>query len=126
VLKKTIFSLAIGWTILIAFLCLVKFNNLPTFSVSNIDKYVHFSLHFVFTFLWGYYSWLAKNNWQMKQILIVIAISLFYGIAIEILQETCTKTRHADINDVLANSVGALAAFVFFYILKERVLKHKS
>ena len=120
VLKNAIFSLAISWTILIAVLCLVKFSNLPSFGVSGADKYVHFTFHFVFTILWGFYSWAKLNDITISKIGRVVILSFCYGILIEILQEIFTKTRHADIFDVLANGTGALVALVFFVLIKRQ------
>lgn len=120
VLKKAIFSLAIGWTILIAFLCLVKFTDLPSFGVSVVDKYVHFTFHFVFTMFWGIYYWLKYNEIKISKNVLVLLASLFYGILIEILQETFTETRHADVYDVMANLLGALVAFGLFVIIKKQ------
>jgi len=120
VLKNAIFSLAIGWTILIAVLCLVKFTDLPSFGVSGADKYVHFTFHFVFTILWGFYLWAKLNEITISKIGRVVILSFCYGILIEILQEIYTKTRHADIFDVLANATGALAALVFFVLIKRQ------
>ena len=42
--------------------------------------------------------------------------SLFFGIAIELIQQYVTTTRNADIIDVLANSTGA--TFAVLLILK--------
>jgi VanZ family protein len=123
VLKNAIFSLAIGWTILIAVLCLVKFSNLPSFGVSGADKYVHFTFHFVFTILWGFYSWAKLNDITISKIGRVVILSFCYGILIEIFQEIYTKTRHADIFDVLANGTGALVALVFFVLIKRQKLQ---
>ena len=120
VLKNAIFSLAISWTILIAVLCLVKFSNLPSFGVSGADKFVHFTFHFVFTILWGFYSWAKLNEITIAKIGSVVILSFCYGILIEILQEIFTKTRHADIFDVLANGIGALVALVFFVLIKRQ------
>ena len=120
VLKKAILGLASGWTVLIAVLCLVKFTDLPTFGVSGADKYVHFTFHFVFTMLWGFYYWLKLNEREITKIVHVVIISLCYGILIEILQETCTTTRHADIFDVMANLTGATSALVLFVLIKRR------
>ena len=120
VLKNALFSLAISWTILIAVLCLVKFTDLPSFGVSGADKYVHFTFHFVFTILWGFYSWAKLNDITISKIGRVVILSFCYGILIEILQEIYTKTRHADIFDVLANGTGALAALVFFVLIKRQ------
>ena len=119
-LKKLVFSLAIGWTFLIAVLCLVKFNNLPSFGVSEADKYVHFTLHFVFTVLWGFYSWVKQNERTLSKIVRVFVISFCYGILIEIMQDAYTTTRHADIFDVLANLAGALFALALFVLIKSK------
>jgi len=118
--KKTIFGLAVCWTALIGVLCLMKFGELPTVHVSGVDKYVHFTFHFVFTMLWGYYLWLKQDKTDLKLIVKVLLISLSYGILIEFLQETCTTTRHADIFDVLANLTGTAAALFFFILYKKR------
>ncbi len=120
VLKKAAFGLAIGWTVLIAVLCLVKFNDLPSFGVSGADKYVHFTLHFVFTILWGFYSFKKRNEIALNKIATIFVISFCYGILIEILQETCTATRHADLIDVIANGAGATMALVLFVLIKKR------
>jgi VanZ family protein len=119
VLKKIVFSLAICWTVLIAFLCLVKFGKLPAIPVSEADKYVHFAFHFVFTLLWGNYIWIKNKSNEMKLIVKVLLVSLLYGILIEFLQETLTTTRHADIYDVLANATGATTALGFFLLVKK-------
>ncbi|MGL2965714.1 VanZ family protein [Flavobacterium sp. XGLA_31] len=118
-LKKTLKALAIGWTAVIAVLCLVKFGKLPTIPLSGADKYVHFTFHFIFTLLWGHVLWLGQNSRSLKIIAKVVAVSLVYGILIEFLQETCTLTRHADILDVLANLSGAVMAFLVFVFLKK-------
>jgi len=125
VLKNVIFGLAISWTVLVAFLCLVKFNDLPSFGVSGADKYVHFTFHFVFTLLWGYYIFLSQHELELKKIGIIIFISLCYGILIEFLQEVYTTTRHADVLDVLANLSGATFAYLVFLIIKNSKLKFK-
>jgi glycopeptide antibiotics resistance protein len=120
VLKNAIFSLAIGWTILIAVLCLVKFTDLPSFGVSGADKYVHFTFHFVFTMLWGFYLWAKLNEITISKIGRVVILSFCYGILIEILQEIYTMTRHADIFDVMANGTGALVSLFFFVLIKRQ------
>lgn len=117
---KTLLGLAIGWTVLIAVLCLFKFTNISSFGISEADKYVHFALHFVFTILWGLYAWKKQNKMRLNKIAIIVVISLCYGILIEILQETCTTTRHADIFDVLANASGATIALVVLVLIKKR------
>ncbi|HNP33708.1 MAG TPA: VanZ family protein [Flavobacterium sp.] len=116
--KKASLILAIGWTLLIAVLCLIKFSNLPSLGVSGADKYVHITLHFGFTLLWGIYSRQKHNEIVVPRIIKIVIASILYGILIEFLQETCTTTRHADIFDVLANLTGALIALAVFLISK--------
>ena len=123
VLKNVIFGLAVAWTALIAFLCLVKLNNLPSLGVSGADKYVHFTFHFVFTVLWGYYIFLNQHKLELKKIGLLVFISLCYGILIEFMQELFTTTRHADIFDVLANLTGATIAFSLLVIFKNNKSK---
>lgn len=117
-LKKTILSLAIGWTFLILVLCLVNFNDLPTVKVSGADKYGHFTFHLVFVLLWGYYSRLRQNQLVFRKLINIIIASFGFGILIEFLQETFTVTRHADILDVLANLSGAMTGFLIFVLIK--------
>ena len=44
----------------------------------------------------------------------VLSIAIVYGIVIEVLQYVLTENRTADFFDVLANSLGAILAFVLF------------
>lgn len=121
-LKKVSLVLAMGWTFIIAFLCLVKVNDLPSLgiSITSIDKYVHITFHFVFTMLWGFYSWKKRGIIEIKKIRNIFLISVGYGILIEIMQEEFTTTRHADLMDVTANCIGALIAVGIFLYLKKK------
>lgn len=112
VLKKSVFGLATFWTLSIAFLCLVKFNDLPSFGVSGMDKYVHFIFHFVFTLLWSVYFSLVFSKIEGKLLSKILLASLLYGIALEFLQNEFTATRKADVYDVIANFTGALVATI--------------
>ena len=120
-LKKAILVIALCWTLLIAILCLFRFNNLPSIAVTGADKYVHFTFHLIFTFLWGKYFWLRLNGQSIYTILKVGSVSIVYGIILEILQEVLTTTRHADIMDIAANFTGALVAFLLFIASKRSV-----
>lgn len=111
------------WTILIAVVCLVDFNKMPSISIKGADKYVHFSFYFIFTLLWFLYF--RKKNEQQDAILKIFIAALIFGSLIEIAQETFTTSRHADVYDILANTTGALVAIIIilFYklILKKRI-----
>jgi VanZ family protein len=123
--NKILLGLAIGWTTLIGVLCLIKSRELPSIHIIGIDKFVHFTLHFVFTMLWGGYALEKQNATKLTNILLVVGCSLLYGILIEFLQETMTTTRHADIYDVFANLAGALTALLIFVVIKYTNTKSK-
>lgn len=107
--------LAILWTLIIAVLCLVSFNDLPSIGIkgSNIDKYIHFVFHFGFTMFWFLYL-KARNKVSLFKIFIA---SFLYGIAIEIAQGLFTTTRSADVLDVIANLCGSTIAIGMISLL---------
>lgn len=114
-LKYFYLLIAAGWTLLIAFVCLNTFSDLPSIGISGADKYVHGSLHFVFTILWFLYCKKISVDRQ-KTMLKVIGISLVYGVMIEVAQELFTVSRKADILDVVANTLGAVAAGILIVL----------
>jgi VanZ family protein len=125
VLKKTILGLAVGWTLLIAFLCLISFNDIPDIEVKSADKFVHAIFYFVLVMLWGIYSMLKLDEIRVPKIILLVIGAVLYGILLEVLQGTLTATRHADAIDVLANSIGALLALmVFLFIKRQQAQKH--
>lgn len=107
---------AIVWTIGITIASLVKLNNLPTVSIPGNDKTAHFVFYFVFFVLWyfGLKRFVKYNNFN----LILVLITLFYGICMEFFQAKFTTNRQADPFDVLANALGTFLGFftIFLYI----------
>lgn len=116
--KQLFFWGALFWTGIIAFFSLVQLNNIPLGSISNIDKYVHAFFHFVFTSLWFlFFKKQIKGTSISKPLVFSLMLSIFFGIAIEILQELYTATRHADVFDILANLTGATIAVIVILLL---------
>ena len=112
---------AIIWTITIAVLCLESSSDLPSVKVIGIDKIVHVTFHFVFVNLW--YLFFVNNNFTKNMnnlITKTFFLSLTYGVLIEIAQQLFTKTRQADVLDVLANITGAILAVILIKILSQR------
>ena len=115
---------ALLWAGVIAFFCLVQFNNVPLGNVSNLDKLVHAFFHFVLTILcFLFFQKHTSDINSLKPILVSFLFSVFFGIGIEIAQELLTTTRHADVFDVLANLSGAIlgVAFILLFDLKTKV-----
>lgn len=103
--------LALGWTVAIGVACLVQLSGLPNVPVENADKGVHFIMHFGFAFLWLMH--LQGSSFKpLSMVMMVLIASLVYGSVIEWAQQEFTANRMADARDVLANSLGALAASV--------------
>lgn len=101
---------ALLWALFVLVLCGMNGNSVPklTFSFTGIDKLAHF-------FLFGIQAWLILKPMQqnfkslnLKGALVAVALSISYGILVEILQATVFINRSYDYADMLANSIGAL------------------
>jgi len=113
VLKQFFLFAALFWTGVILFFCLENAQNIPQIAIPYIDKVVHVGFHFIFTILWFLYF---KKKFSSSNIIRLLSIawmgSLFFGIAIELIQQYVTTTRNADVIDVLANAMGATFAVI--------------
>jgi VanZ family protein len=112
--KDNFFVIAIGITISIAYLSLMKMPKVEV-NIGNIDKFYHSLAYFTLSFCW-LFSFYKKP--KLKNIIVISCI--IYGIIIEVLQDTVTLYRTGDFRDVLANTVGiVLGLFVYNQILKK-------
>lgn len=126
--NKIWFVLALCWTGIVGYYCLVNPSSLPTFTnlPPYFDKFVHICFHIGITFLWFLYFKSANKSKSVNQALMsAFLFSLFYGIVIEACQSMFTTNRTADVLDVLANSFGAVTV-VFFISLLQRIRKRKK
>jgi VanZ family protein len=109
--KQYLLVLALFWTGIILFFCLIKSSSIPTIKIQNLDKGVHVFFHFVFTTLWFLYFKKRYGEMQLGRILYnTFALSVIFGGCIEICQTVFTTTRSGEILDILANAAGALIA----------------
>jgi VanZ family protein len=109
--KYLLFLVALFWTGIVSYFCLVSSNEIPTIDIPNIDKCVHIVFHFTLTFFWFlFFSKHLKIESFIRPLLYAVVFSFVFGITIEILQELFTTTRSADVLDVLANTVGEITA----------------
>lgn len=122
--KQLYLVAALSWAGVIAFFCLVQLDTIPLGNVSNLDKLVHLFFHFVLTILWFLYLVKKINPINVRKAgLLAVLFSVFFGIAIEIVQEVFTLTRHGDVLDVFANVSGAICgvAVVILFQFRTRV-----
>mgnify|MGYP003606699734 CR=1 FL=1 len=109
--KFLLFTVALLWTGIVAYLCLIQSSDIPVINIPNLDKCIHTFFHLVFTFVWFlfFYKQLKLDS-VFKPLLISFLLSFLFGIGIEILQGLITTTRSADVLDGVANLIGALLA----------------
>ena len=111
---------ALVWALLIAFLCGMPGTSVPHVSwleFLSFDKFVHASLFFVLTTL-SYKGIYTKYNVEYLSTepvyFCALLMSIAYGGVLELLQSTIFVARSADIYDFFANSIGAVAASIYF------------
>lgn len=120
-MRKLNLSLALIWSLLIGIACLITFNADIGGKLPYKDKFVHFVFYFLFTILWfRTIDEILPRQALLKKLRNVFLLSFVYGVGIEICQGLFTKTRSADIFDVIANSIGGLTAVLLLYYYKNR------
>ncbi|MFY7670452.1 VanZ family protein [Tenacibaculum sp. MEBiC06402] len=112
---KTIFF-ALFITITIAVLSLVKVG-IQSINFTYLDKVEHFIAYFVLCFLW-----LVSIKKRGTKFAVILAVVL-YGILLEVLQSVLTDYRTFDYMDMLANTFGALFAFLAYKHIEKKHFK---
>lgn len=104
------------WALLILVLCLMPGRTLPQWDwadLFSLDKPVHAVLFGVFTVLLGRAFRLTKRNGPL--LLWAVLLSVAYGIGTELMQQLQALGRHGDVNDAIANTLGALAGAFYLW-----------
>nr|WP_299383309.1 VanZ family protein [Allomuricauda sp.] len=129
-LKRNIFTLFfVGWVLFLTTLSLFSFSDLDTGTVKipYADKITHFIFYFIFATL-ACMALRERSRGQMdigNAMWYGLVSAITYGIIIEVLQYTLTDDRMAELGDVIANTLGAIAGVLLikWYFSKERQLK---
>lgn len=88
----------------------------PNNDLFSADKFIHFGLFFVLSFLWMQ-AFIKQSSIPMLRFeggYYALLIGFIYSGLTEILQGLLFIQRSADLMDFLANSSGSLAGFLFF------------
>lgn len=108
---------AISWTLLLLVLCFIPGNEIPDLKVPFIDKWVHFVLFGIFSFLWLS----AFPGIGLPRLLLVLAAAILLGWLVELLQgQLKFLGRNQDNMDTLADSIGGLLGVLLFAFLWKR------
>jgi len=99
------------WTLLIFIGCLTPGKELPHVDIAFIDKWTHFVLFGVFSFLWL----CAYPNISKRLLFVLLFVSVGLGAFVELLQGFFTSLgRSAELMDAVADSIGALLGIIIF------------
>lgn len=114
--------MAVLWTAIVTYFCLVNMNDLPKVNVGGYDKIGHLTFHFGLTVLWFLYFYFQKTLAKEKALISAVLFSFLYGVGIELIQTFFTTSRSGDVMDVLANFIGSLmgVAVVTLYANKNK------
>lgn len=105
-------------TIGIMILTLMPPENLGSSSLYNYDKLGHFSIFFIWTFLFALSVATFKN--RKTPLFVIFLAGSFFGISIEILQYLTPYGRSANVLDAAADIVGSLAAVLLLRYLQKQ------
>lgn len=123
-LKKYALIIAVLYSLALAAVSLVKINNLPNAGISHADKIFHFSVYSVLTLLWVNTFFFKFKHKKIKAIWYAALFSIIFGIIIEVLQGSVTASRHTDIYDAIANTLGVLIMVLILLINKKTHIKN--
>lgn len=111
---------ATAWAILILVLCLMPGSALPAWhwaDLFSVDKLVHFSLFLVLAVLLaqGITLRTAGRTTLISPVLLAFLLAAAYGAFTELMQQLPALGRRGDLNDLLANALGAAVGAVYFH-----------
>jgi glycopeptide antibiotics resistance protein len=103
------------WLAIICYALFIPADDLPLepfFRIPHFDKMVHFGLFFVFCL----FLLRPLKRLKFQYYLLAPLISIILSALLEFSQHVLSISRSSDIKDFIANSLGVISAFVFFYL----------
>ena len=111
--KQFALPIFVAYALAIAVLSLASIGKLPETAPEFSDKIAHFAAYALFAAL--FYNYLRQV--LKRPIGYVIVLSVLYGTIIEVLQYKLNPDRTFDLYDIVANTVGILAAIVIIRLV---------
>ncbi len=103
------------WLAIICYALFIPADDLPLepfFKIPHFDKMVHFGLFFVFCL----FLLLTFKRLPLKYYFLAPLISILLRVTLELSKHVLSNSRSSDIKDFIANSLGALASVMFYYL----------
>ena len=118
-----------SWTLFILLATTLPSSSIPKTSLLEIphfDKIVHFALFFVLAILLISEFNTLRREGKLTRLsaVVALAVSVIYGLIIELLQYYLLTTRSGSLYDFAANVLGAIAA-VLLYKTINRLLSNR-
>lgn len=117
---------AMGWVILILFLCTLPGKAVPTvgfLDMLHIDKVAHFFLFGGMVLLLAYGYFRQKGSISTRMLALIVLSVTGYGLAIEFIQKYLIPNRSFDLWDLAADAAGAIAGALIFRFIGRRFLQ---
>ncbi|WP_418602417.1 VanZ family protein [Hwangdonia sp.] len=123
-LKKYALVLAVFYSLGLATVSLITLKNLPNVGINFADKIFHFIVYGVLAYLW-FNTFFFKFKYKKRKAIFYAALfSIIFGIIIEVLQGSATASRHTDVYDAIANTLGVLFMVAILLINKKMHIKN--
>lgn len=92
----------------------------------DFDKFVHVGIFglLALLFCWPFYNTTIARNKKLRYFIIIALLTSAFGYATELIQKYWAEGRSYDLMDWLADSAGALGAFIFcriFFLRNKQV-----
>ena len=117
-LKHNIFTLFFFLLIFIG--CFIPGTNLPKARVENLDKVLHATLFFLFSFssIIGFIKQSQFPKLHFDAVKYVVGVSILMAVFTEIIQHLFIPRRSFDFFDLIADFVGITFAFSLFLLVR--------
>jgi VanZ family protein len=110
---------AFSWAVFISLLCLTPGKSMPGEPFISFDKLAHAIVFGLLSF-WLTVGLRKQTLFRKHRIFapwLALLYSILYGGVLELFQEFFLTDRHADWNDLLADSVGSGLGVVVFFVI---------
>lgn len=108
-------------TVVTLLLTLLPAKSLASTKLFDYDKLGHFALFFAWTLSFGLTAFFKQWN-RFTHLSVVLAASLIFGLAIEILQRWAPIGRSFEWSDWVADALGSLVAILILFLLRKNEL----
>lgn len=110
---------AIVYTLILLYFSLADTQGVvPETGIKFQDKILHFGSYIALAVIWGLFARALNKKYVLFYTFLA---TLFFGIVLELVQETINPLRTYDIYDLLANCTGVVVGTIFVVIYSNKL-----